>query len=105
MPWARSVVVCALNYNAERRGRSIRAGGNGLDCALCLERAELATMGPPPPTDYHDELLGRLRLIEAGAAGADRVHHPLLRGYRAAGRAQSGGAGRRGLDRQEYLRD
>ncbi len=66
MPWARSVVVCAVNYNGEGplsiepagietgwiaryawSGRSVE-GGEGL-----------------APSDYHDEMLGRLRGVEA----------------------------------------
>jgi len=65
MPWARSVVVCAVNYNGEGplsiesagvetgwiaryawSGRSVN-GGEGL-----------------APSDYHDEMLGRLRGVE-----------------------------------------
>ena len=67
MPWARSVIVCALNYNAAaplsidkaesgagwvaRYAWSGKDSGAGSDALL--------------PTDYHDELLGRLRRLEA----------------------------------------
>jgi epoxyqueuosine reductase len=66
MPWARSVVVCALNYNAcapksidpapPMTGWIARYAWSGrtLDEGTCV------------PTDYHDELLDRLRRIEAG---------------------------------------
>ena len=71
MPWARSVIVCALDYNtpgplsidkaptdtgwiARYAWSGRRTGG---DCAT--DRDELA------PTDYHDQLLGRLRQIES----------------------------------------
>ncbi|WP_313899740.1 tRNA epoxyqueuosine(34) reductase QueG [Tunturiibacter lichenicola] len=66
MPWAQSVIVCALNYNAPgplsiddaspdtgwiaRYAWSGRSKGEDVD--------ELA------PTDYHEELLGRLRKVE-----------------------------------------
>ena len=41
MPWARSVVVCALNYNA-RRAEVHRSsiGGRGLDRPICMERQD-----------------------------------------------------------------
>ncbi len=66
IPWARSVIVCALNYNAGSKApQSIDpappdAGwiaryawsGQTLDNGTCV------------PTDYHDELLTRLRRIE-----------------------------------------
>jgi epoxyqueuosine reductase len=62
MPWARSVVVCAMNYNgagplsveaADRdRGWIARYAWNG------DERGGTA--------DYHDDLMRRLRVVEAG---------------------------------------
>ena len=39
MPWARSVVVCALNYNADAVAVDRCGGCEGrVDCALCVER-------------------------------------------------------------------
>jgi epoxyqueuosine reductase len=66
MPWARSVVVCALNYNAEAP-RSIDAAppGTGWIARYAWSGRRLAD-GACVPTDYHDELLGRLRKVEAG---------------------------------------
>jgi len=68
MPWARSVVVCAMNYNAAaplsiaaappRTGWIARYAWSG----RTRENAEAGTM---LPTDYHNELLERLRRIEA----------------------------------------
>ena len=62
MPWARSVVVCAMNYNGD--------GPKSIDSA---ERdrgwiARYAWMGDEQggALDYHDELLRRLRRVEAG---------------------------------------
>jgi epoxyqueuosine reductase len=67
MPWAQSVVVCALNYNAvapfsigsaekgtgwiARYAWSGKKSGEGLETLL--------------PTDYHEELLKRLRSVES----------------------------------------
>jgi len=74
MPWARSVIVCALNYNAlgplsidpapldtgwiARYAWSGRRPGEG-DSAAASESERFI------PTDYHDQLLGRLRQIES----------------------------------------
>jgi len=65
MPWARSVVVCALNYNADAP-RSVdpapaNAGWIGR-YAWSGRRVDEASM---VATDYHNEMLGRLRRIEA----------------------------------------
>ncbi len=76
MPWARSVIVCALNYNAAAplsidsappdtgwiaryawSGQSASLNP-GTDSATATESAELI------PTDYHDQLLSRLRRVE-----------------------------------------
>jgi epoxyqueuosine reductase len=71
MPWARSVAVCALNYNAggpksidaseKDRGWIARYAwsgkGEGPDGG--------GTVGELGATDYHQELLSRLRKIEA----------------------------------------
>jgi epoxyqueuosine reductase len=67
MPWARSVVVCALNYNAEAPLSIAEApAGTGWIARYAWsggaredgEHMEMA------PTDYHDELLVRLRRLE-----------------------------------------
>jgi epoxyqueuosine reductase len=67
MPWARSVIVCALNYNGggplsieeapEATGWIARYAWSGRTGAVDAEALL--------PTDYHDELLGRLRKVEA----------------------------------------
>jgi epoxyqueuosine reductase len=71
MPWARSVVVCALNYNAAAplsidpappaTGWIARYAWSGR-----TQRDPPAEDGALAPTDYHTELLARLRAIEAG---------------------------------------
>jgi epoxyqueuosine reductase len=67
MPWARSVVVCALNYNAAGT-RSIEAAPNDAGwIARYAWSGRDADAGSAEliPTDYHDELLGRLRQVES----------------------------------------
>jgi epoxyqueuosine reductase len=66
MPWARSVVVCALNYNAESpRSIDSAAAGTGWIASYAWS-GRTGEDGATVPTDYHDELLARLRKIEAG---------------------------------------
>ncbi len=62
LPWARSVVVCALNYNADGP-RSLDPAPSGTGWI-----ARYAWSGSPDgsPVDYHDDLLARLRAVEAG---------------------------------------
>jgi epoxyqueuosine reductase len=67
MPWARSVIVCALNYNAAAplsidpssaaTGWIARYSWSG--------RTDPASPGELAPTDYHDELLSRLKKTES----------------------------------------
>ena len=66
MPWARSVVVCALNYNAEAPRSIDPAAADAGWIARYAWSGRAAEDGTTVPTDYHDELLGRLRRIEAG---------------------------------------
>jgi epoxyqueuosine reductase len=71
MPWARSVIVCALNYNAagplsidkapQGAGWIARYAWSG----QAAGPATNATTDELVPTDYHDQLLGRLRQVEA----------------------------------------
>ena len=66
MPWARSVIVCALNYNAGGP-RSIEAAANDAGwIAKYAWSGRDADAGSADliPTDYHDELLQRLRQVE-----------------------------------------
>jgi epoxyqueuosine reductase len=67
MPWARSVVVCALNYNAAGP-RSIEAapGDAGWIARYAWSGRDADTDSAELiPTDYHDELLRRLRQVES----------------------------------------
>jgi epoxyqueuosine reductase len=69
MPWARSVIVCALNYNAPAP-LSIDSAPSGTGWiaryAWSGQTANTnATENELIPTDYHDQLLGRLRQVEA----------------------------------------
>jgi epoxyqueuosine reductase len=73
MPWARSVIVCALNYNASGplsidsappdAGWIARYAWSG--SAAGTENNAAAEPDELVPTDYHDQLLGRLRQIES----------------------------------------
>ena len=83
MPWARSVIVCAMNYNSampfvrseDQLAQLPRAAaplsidpappGSGWIARYAWSGRTLDD-GTSAPTDYHDELLARLRAIEAG---------------------------------------
>ena len=60
MPWARSVLVCAFNYNA--------AGPRSIDAAEpnagWIARYAWNGTEAGAPADYHDDLLDRLRQVE-----------------------------------------
>jgi epoxyqueuosine reductase len=64
MPWARSVVVCALNYNLGEQAapRSIDPAAND---AGWIARYAWTGDERGGPLDYHDDLLRRLRVVEA----------------------------------------
>lgn len=69
MPWARSVVVCAVNYNGDgprsidpaeqNTGWIARYAWSG----RAVEDADTGSL-KLMPSDYHDEMLGRLRRLE-----------------------------------------
>jgi epoxyqueuosine reductase len=65
MPWARSVVVCAMNYNAGAPLSVDPAPGDTGWIARYAWSGRTQKDKTLIPTDYHDELLGRLRRIEA----------------------------------------
>jgi epoxyqueuosine reductase len=66
MPWAQSAVVCALNYNADAPRSMEQAEPGAGWIARYAWSGRTAEDGASVPTDYHDELLRRLRRIEAG---------------------------------------
>jgi epoxyqueuosine reductase len=61
MPWARSVVVCAVNYNADAP-RSIDAAEKGVGW---IARYAWSGSEGGKGADYHDVLLPRLKTVEA----------------------------------------
>jgi epoxyqueuosine reductase len=71
IPWARSVIVCALNYNAAGPVSIDKApSGTGWIARYAWSGRAAAADGNTTtdelvPTDYHDQLLGRLRQVEA----------------------------------------
>ncbi len=61
LPWVRSVVVCAMNYNAAGpRSIDEAGGGDGWIARYAWNGKE-----DGGAVDYHDDLLARLRLLEA----------------------------------------
>jgi epoxyqueuosine reductase len=67
MPWAQSVIVCALNYNtAAPLSIDEAAPGTGWIARYAWSgRADPTSPDELAPTDYHDELLSRLKKIES----------------------------------------
>ncbi|MBS1801373.1 MAG: tRNA epoxyqueuosine(34) reductase QueG [Acidobacteria bacterium] len=64
MPWAQSVVVCAMNYNTSAPRSIEEAPPDTGWIARYAWSGSQDEGGHLRPTDYHDELLGRLRLLE-----------------------------------------
>ena len=64
IPWARSVMVCAMNYNSAGP-LSVAEAPSGAGWIARYAWSGKATNEGLVATDYHDELLGRLRRIEA----------------------------------------
>jgi epoxyqueuosine reductase len=64
IPWARSVIVCALNYNAEAPASIAPAPQGAGWIARYAWSGRTGEDGRLIPTDYHDELLSRLRRLE-----------------------------------------
>lgn len=64
IPWAQSVLVCAWNYNAAAPASSAPAPGAGW-IARYAWSGRVLDEGQTVPTDYHDDLLSKLRALEA----------------------------------------
>jgi epoxyqueuosine reductase len=65
MPWARSIVICALNYNADAPRSTDGAPPTAAWIARYAWSGRSTESGQVLPTDYHDELLTRLHRIES----------------------------------------
>jgi len=66
IPWVRTVVVCALNFNAQKpRSIDPAPSGSGWIARYAWTGSALDG-GGSAPTDYHSEMLERLRAIESG---------------------------------------
>lgn len=64
MPWARSVIVCAVNYNADApRSMEPADAGAGWIARYAWSGHQSST-GTNTGSDYHDVLLSRLRVLE-----------------------------------------
>ena len=66
-PWARSVVVCALNYNSAAPRSGERGSGSETRHQENQSRgwiSRYAWGGKERPADYHDVVLSRLRTVE-----------------------------------------
>jgi epoxyqueuosine reductase len=65
LPWARSVIVCAMNYNSATPHSSAPApAGSGWVARYALSGQQQPD-GGTEPTDYHRTLLARLQQMEA----------------------------------------
>ena len=65
VPWARSVMLCAVNYNADQPGSLAPAPPGAGWIARYAWSGSRAADGNTVPTDYHEVLLRRLREVEA----------------------------------------
>jgi epoxyqueuosine reductase len=76
MPWARTVIICAMNYNADAPRSVDPAPPNcGWIARYAWSGREDNSEGFYPGSDYHDVLLTRLRGIEA--ALRQRFNNPM----------------------------
>lgn len=64
-PWARSAIVCAINYNSASPRSIDPAPASAGWIARYAWSGRTLEDGTVAPTDYHDELLFRLRQIES----------------------------------------
>lgn len=69
-PWARSAIVCALNYNADQpRSTDVRDRSRGW-----ISRYAWFEQPDGRASDYHDAVLGRLRELERTLAAEFQQH-------------------------------
>ena len=99
LPWVRSVIVCAINYNtAQPYSTQVDDPQRGWISRYAWGKE-----------DYHDAVMNRLRIVEsklrdaAGQSQDCRIANPLLRGHRPAGRTGLCQVCGHRLDRQEHL--
>ena len=64
VPWARSVIVCAANYNADAPRSTDPVSPESAWIARYAWTGYQSTQGSLQPTDYHDVLLARLKKLE-----------------------------------------
>lgn len=66
IPWARSVIICALNYNSDSpRSIDPASDDTGWIARYAWSGRATDTATDTIPTDYHDELLHRLHQVES----------------------------------------
>jgi len=65
IPWARSVIVCAWNYNVSGPRSMDEASAGSAWIARYAWMGKSRVGQPPGPADYHEELMVRLRQVEA----------------------------------------
>ena len=81
MPWARSAIICAVNYNfaaPSKRNETQAAPPLSIDpappalgwIARYAWTGRTLEEGASTPTDYHEELLARLRELESASSSA-----------------------------------
>jgi epoxyqueuosine reductase len=64
VPWARSVIVCAANYNADAPKSTDPAAPDAAWIARYAWTGHWTGYGSGKPSDYHDVLLARLRSLD-----------------------------------------
>ena len=64
LPWVRSVIVCAANYNPDAPRSTDPASAESGWVARYALTSSLNGEGEPSPSDYHDVLLARLKRLD-----------------------------------------
>ncbi|MCU1307603.1 MAG: hypothetical protein JWN45_2298 [Acidobacteriaceae bacterium] len=74
-PWAKSVIVCAINYNSDQPySTEINDPERGWISRYAWFKRDSA--GKPKASDYHDAVLARLRAMEAAIQSDWQSQHP-----------------------------